>query len=229
MRVVVVRTYIRMRSPKEARPAYPDIPGLEVRPVEPADVPAYRDTFQEIGREILWIDRSDWQAEEFAELLSRSDMKAWLARLDGVPAGLVEFILKVDGSVQLSYMGVRPQFRGRGLGKYLISYLIERAWELQPTRVWGYTHTVDGEYALKNEMNRGLKIWKRRAAILTVPDSLAPRIRERMESARSRGIEPGFLRHVEAYLRESPVGKSAGRIVWQLRRSVRALGKSLKS
>jgi ribosomal protein S18 acetylase RimI-like enzyme len=229
MRVVVVRTYVEMRSSEEARLAYPDIPGLEVRRISPPDVPAYRETFQDIGREVLWIDRWDWQEEEFAELLSRTQVKAWLAWLDGVPAGLIEGHLEDDGAIQFTFVGVRPQFQGRGIGKFLLSSSIERSWEMKVTRVWLYTITSDGEHALKNYLKRGFRIWKRRAAILTIPDGLAPKIQERMESARSRGIEPGFLRHVEAYLRESRAGKLSKRIVWRLKLAIRAFGKSLRT
>jgi len=225
MRVVVLRTYLLMKSASEARPSYPDIPGLEMRPAGPSDAAAYRETFQEIGREVLWVDRWNWNVEEFAELLGRSSVRAWLAWLDGVPAGLVELVIKDDGSVQLTYMGARPRFQGRGLGKYLISYLIDRAWDLKPNRVWGYTHTLDSKYALTNEVKRGLGIWKRRPTVVDVPDSLAPKVRELLASARARGVAPGFLRRLEAHLRQSLAGTFARNLVHKLKQAAGAGGR----
>jgi ribosomal protein S18 acetylase RimI-like enzyme len=229
MRVVVVRTYLTMNSPAEARPDFPDIPGLEMRPVEPADVTAYRETFEEIGREVLWVARESWQSEEWEDRVRSVHVRAWLARLDGVPAGLIELELQGDGSVHLPCLGVRPMYQGRGLGKYLISYLIERAWELEANRFWLFTTTLDGEHALGNYLKRGFRIWKRRARIVTVPDSLAPKARELVESARSRGVHPGFLRHVEAHLRESPPGILAKRAVFELKRAAGAIAKTSRS
>jgi len=223
MRVVVVRTYVEMRSPEEARLTHSNIPGLSFGRAGPADIGAYRETFQDIGREVLWVDRWDWNDEDFARQLGKSETVVWLVTLDGVPAGLIEGFLGDDGSVQYTYVGVRPRFQGRGLGKLLLSHAIERSWEMKVKRIWLFTLTSDGEHALENYLKRGFTISKRRAAILDIPESLAPRIRERMEAARARGIAPGLLRRVEAHVRESAPGAAATRIVWELRRAVRAL------
>jgi ribosomal protein S18 acetylase RimI-like enzyme len=227
MRVVVLRTYLEMRSPGEARLANPEIPGLEVRPVEPSDVVDYRETFEDVGRDVLWVRRLGWQDVAYQRRLERSDVRAWLVWLEGVSAGLLELELKRDGSVEIAHIGVRSRFQGRGLGKHLLSFAIERAFELGATRFWLFTLSIDGEHALENYLKRGFKIWKRRAAIVTVPDSLAPKVRERVESARARGVHPGFLRHVEAYLRDSPPGAAAMRIVYELKRGAGALRRRL--
>ncbi len=229
MRVVVLRTYLTLNSAAEARLDYPDIPGLEIRPVGRADVTAYRETFEEIGREVLWVGRLNWPIEEFGRRLDSTKVRAWLARLDGIPAGLVELESKGDGSVEISHIGVTPNCQGRGLGKYLLSFAIERAWELGASRFWLFTLTLDGEHALSNYLKRGFRIWKRRAAIVTVPDSLAPKVRELMESARSRGVYPGFLRRLEAHLRESPPGTLARRAVFELKCAARAFAKRSRS
>lgn len=228
MRVVVVRTYVEMRSPAEARLDHPESPAITFSRARPADAAAYRETFQDIGREVLWVDRWEWKNEEFERLLGREDVAAWLIHLEGTPAGLIEGFLQEDGSIQYTYFGVRPRFQGKGLGKYLLSHAIERSWELGVPRIWLFTLTSDGEHALANYLKRGFKISKRRAAILEIPEPLAPAIRARMEAARARGLAPGFLRQVEARLRANPLGVAAQRIVWEIRQALKRSSRTAK-
>ena len=84
-----------------------------------------------------------------------------------------------------------------------------------------FTLSVDGQHALENYLRRGFRIWKRRAVFMTFPDSLALELGKRVESARARGVHPGFLRHVEARLRDSLPGRAARRIVYEIRRAAR--------
>jgi GNAT superfamily N-acetyltransferase len=222
MRVVVIRTYVQMLSRRDARLDYPEIQGAELRQVETSGVDAYQETFQDIGREVLWVDRWDWQQEDFARQLARNDIRAWMVWKDKTPAGLIEGVLSKDGSIQYTYVGVRPRFQGLGLGKLLLNGVIERSWDMNVAGIWLFTLTSDSEHALKNYLRRGFSVWKRRAAILNIPANLAPQITERMDAARARGAAPGPLRILEAYLRDNPLGAVAMRAVWEVRRLLRS-------
>ncbi len=46
-----------------------------------------------------------------------------------------------------------------GLGKYLLSYGITRAWEADIQRVWLHTCNLDSPYALDNYRKRGFEVY----------------------------------------------------------------------
>ena len=47
-----------------------------------------------------------------------------------------------------------------GLGKHLLSYGIERAWEADIERLWLHTCNLDSPHALDNYLKRGFHIYK---------------------------------------------------------------------
>jgi MOSC domain-containing protein YiiM/ribosomal protein S18 acetylase RimI-like enzyme len=66
----------------------------------------------------------------------------------------------LDRSVEIAYLGLMPEFIGQGLGKYLLSQAIAKAWELQPQRIWLHTCSLDHPHALANYLDRGFQVFK---------------------------------------------------------------------
>ncbi|MGH3325363.1 MAG: GNAT family N-acetyltransferase, partial [Streptomyces sp.] len=70
-----------------------------------------------------------------------------------------------EGTVEISYFGLLPAFRGRRIGGHLLSYGTARAWDLAQrwlqrpatTRVWVHTCSQDGPHALRNYERRGFR------------------------------------------------------------------------
>ena len=59
------------------------------------------------------------------------------------------------------YFGLGVRFIGKGMGGYLLSQAIEKAWSLENTqRVWVHTCSLDHPSALKNYQARGFSIFK---------------------------------------------------------------------
>jgi GNAT superfamily N-acetyltransferase len=53
-----------------------------------------------------------------------------------------------------------PRFIGRGLGGWLLTAAIERAWQMGAARVWVHTCSFDHPGALANYQARGMKLFK---------------------------------------------------------------------
>ena len=75
-----------------------------------------------------------------------------------------------------------PEFIGQGLGKYLLSQAIAKAWELQPQRIWLHTCSLDHPHALGNYLKRGFQIFKE--------DSFLDRRRDLTPKVIGLGIAP---------------------------------------
>jgi GNAT superfamily N-acetyltransferase len=123
--------------------------------------------YSAVGGSWYWIDRLAWTDEQWAERLGA--VETWVAYVDGRPAGYYELDPTVAGEVEIAYFGLLPAFIGRGLGGWLLSRAIERAWQLAPRRVWVHTCTLDAPPALRNYQARGMRIFKEETVIQELP------------------------------------------------------------
>ena len=154
-RIDVTRTYLEMTAPGELRPA-PVVPDLQVERVERCPPSFYRYLYAEVGRPHRWTDRLSWTDERIQEHLE-GPVTLWVAYEHGSPAGYFELKRCRDGSVEIAYFGLLPEFVGRGRGKYLLTRATEESWALGATRVWLHTCTLDHPAALPNYLSRGFR------------------------------------------------------------------------
>jgi GNAT superfamily N-acetyltransferase len=150
----VVRTYLELDDPAALRPAgAPRLQDVAVARVAPPDGALSRWFYAEVGREYHWTEHlgrsaAEWQA--WAE-----GVETWVATVGGDRAGYYELRADDEG-VEIAYFGLLAAFQGAGLGGFLLTRALRRAFELAP-RVWLHTCTLDGAAALPNYRARGLR------------------------------------------------------------------------
>lgn len=83
-----------------------------------------------VGGGWLWTDRLAWTQDAWREYLERPEVETWVAYLEGTPAGYCELEQQAEGSVEIAYFGLLPEFTGRRIGAYLLSAATARAWSL---------------------------------------------------------------------------------------------------
>jgi GNAT superfamily N-acetyltransferase len=147
-----------MRAPGRLVPAVSPVPGMRIDQVVSCPSSFYRYLYAEVGRGYHWVDRLAWTDEMIAAHLSIPGLTLWVLRVQGAPAGYFELRPWDDGSIEIAYFGLLPEFVGKGLGKMLLSFATERAWDTHPTRVWVHTCTFDHPAALPNYLARGFVI-----------------------------------------------------------------------
>ena len=155
-----VRTYLEMTDPSQLDGAPPPRPDADVHREEGTPVDLWRGLYAEVGRQYRWVDRLGWSDDEIARHLSDPGLELWVGRVAGEPAGYFELKRHGDGTVEVAYFGLLPAFVGQGLGKYLLTRAVERAWEWGASRVWLHTSSLDHSSALPNYLARGFSIWK---------------------------------------------------------------------
>jgi len=119
-----------------------------------------RSLYDGVGKDYYWIDRLSWTDEMWLEWLSRPDVETWVARHAGRPAGYFE--LEAQGaSVEIVYFGLLPAFTGQGLGGYLLTEAVHRAYAMRAgvERVWLHTCTLDHPAALAGYLARGFVVF----------------------------------------------------------------------
>ena len=153
----VVRTYLEMTSPDELQPVSIEAPAPRVERLEGCTVSFFRFLYEEVGRAYHWTDRLAWSDEMVSHHLRTPGVSVWLMSWQDAPAGYFELRRHDDDSVEIAYFGLLPNFVGRGWGKYLLSRAVESAWQMEASRVWLHTCTLDHPAALPNYVKRGFR------------------------------------------------------------------------
>jgi GNAT superfamily N-acetyltransferase len=158
MTTQVVRTYLELTDPGAIRPAKPPrIDGdVAIVRVDPPDGATSRWFYEHVGAPHQWTDNlgrttAQWQA--WAD-----DVETWVATVDGERAGYYELRTQ-EADVEIAYFGLLPDAQGRGLGGYLLTHALQRAFALRP-RARVHTCTLDGPHALANYEARGLQPYR---------------------------------------------------------------------
>jgi ribosomal protein S18 acetylase RimI-like enzyme len=120
----------------------------------------WRYLYTEVGREYHWVDRLDWTDDDIARYLADPSVELWVLREGGEVAGYFELRKEPGGDVEIAYFGLLPAVTGRGLGRYLLTSAVERAWARGASRVWVHTSSLDHSSALPNYLARGFRVWK---------------------------------------------------------------------
>jgi GNAT superfamily N-acetyltransferase len=167
--VEVTTWYLEMLSPADLRGAQapPDTGASVVR----AEIPSpelNRFLYTAVGGQWYWSDRLSWTFADWLGYLDRPELETWVLWVCGTPAGYVELEAQPATNVEVAYFGLLPKFVGRGLGGYLLSAGVERAWARGARRVWVHTCSLDGPNALANYLARGFRIYDQRTETLNL-------------------------------------------------------------
>jgi GNAT superfamily N-acetyltransferase len=150
-----VRTYVEMRERTALQRAAR--PGVECRIDRVDECPAafWRFLYTEVGRPYHWVDRLPWTDEAIRTYLADPAVSLWLLTVRGAPAGYFELRGDAEGGVEVAYLGLLPEFTGRGLGAWLVGEAADTAWRMGASRVWLHTCSLDHPAALPNYLKRG--------------------------------------------------------------------------
>jgi GNAT superfamily N-acetyltransferase len=157
MPMVVTRTYLELGSPADLRPVARPVPAPRIERVGKCPASFYRYLYAEVGRAHHWVDRLDWSDETVQAHLATPGLSLWLLTWEAAPAGYFELKAHPDGSVEIAYFGLLPEYIGRGWGKWLLGEAARVAWDARPSRVWLHTCTLDHPAALPNYLARGFR------------------------------------------------------------------------
>jgi GNAT superfamily N-acetyltransferase len=166
----VVIYYLEMTDPNQFRPSLRRHPTAEIRQTAVACPEFNRFLYTAVGGEWHWHERLTWSYARWLQWLDRPSLETWVAYVKGSPAGYVELDSQPDGSVEIAYFGLLPQFIGQGLGGQLLTFAIQRAWDWGAKRVWVHTCTLDHASALRNYQARGLYLYREEEKWVMLPD-----------------------------------------------------------
>ncbi len=162
--------YLEMLSPEELRPAKPPLEAVEVRRAEIPCPELNRFLYTAVGGDWYWVDRLPWTYAQWKSYLDRPELETWIGSVTGTPVGYFELESQPERQVEIAYFGLLPQFIGKGIGGWLLTAAVQRAWEMGAKRVWVHTCTLDGPAALQNYLSRGFRLYREETAEVELPD-----------------------------------------------------------
>lgn len=160
MQTVDVKVYyLEMLSPsRRVVPAPRD--GLSVVHALHPSVAYYRFLYNTVGSEYHWLSRARLSDAELANVLANPRNEVYVLHVDGTAAGFAELDRRDTNDIELVQFGLMPGFIGQGLGRYLLQWIIDKAWSFEPRRFWLHTCTLDHRFALANYKSAGFTIYK---------------------------------------------------------------------
>jgi GNAT superfamily N-acetyltransferase len=168
--IVDVTTYsLEMLEFSAFQPSIREIPNLQIQCAEIPLPELNRFLYTAVGGDYFWIDRLPWTYKQWETWLNRPELETLVAYLNGTAAGYFELERQAE-NVEIVIFGVIPKFVGLGIGGVLLSKCIARAWELQPTRVWVHTCSLDGVQALANYQARGFTLFAQETKTENLPE-----------------------------------------------------------
>ena len=165
---LVTRTYLELKTPEQLH-AVPLDRRVRVEHAAGCTVPFFRFLYGEVGRRYTWRDRLVWSDDQCRARIAAPAVQIWVMYSEAMPAGYFELEKHPDGAVEIVYFGLLPEFVARGLGKQMLSAAAERAWEMNASRVWLHTCTLDNPAALPNYLKRGFTPFKTESYSVAAP------------------------------------------------------------
>jgi GNAT superfamily N-acetyltransferase len=157
------RTYLEITDRGAMRRCRAPDGDVQVVRREQCDPDFWRHLYSTVGEAYRWVDRLPWSDDDIRAYLSDLAVSLWILTVDGTVAGYFE--LRHDAAVsqpstEIAYFGLLPEFLGRGLGGYLLTEAVDRAWADGARRVWLHTCSFDHPSAIQNYLDRGFTVFK---------------------------------------------------------------------
>lgn len=174
--IETVVTFLEMGNEPHHRIPAPAQVKLMLVKAENCSVRFYRYLYESVGNEHHWVDRKAMSDTALSALIHAPNTEIFVLYVGGVPAGFFE--IEAGGeSVEIKYFGLASEFRGRGLGKWLLAEAIRVCWSHKPSKVRVETCTLDSPSALPLYQRMGFQPYARKHRM--VRTSPAPRKKKR--------------------------------------------------
>jgi GNAT superfamily N-acetyltransferase len=167
-------TYLAMHARPSALPPPAPLLKMAILRAEKPAVHFYRYLYNTIGGPYFWIERRLWSDEKLALLLGDSKLALYVLYASGAPAGMAELDYREEGTAQVAYFGLMPEFVGRRIGPWFLHQALEIAWSEQISRVLVNTCTLDHRKALPTYQRAGFTAYARAQREVRVPPDFPP-------------------------------------------------------
>ncbi len=157
----VHRYYLEINSLKNLNQVISPDHNLILKKVDPPDIELNKFFYKNVGKNHRWVDRLAWDNLKWTSYLENKNVHTYILKLNEDLVGYFEVIQDFStSSFEIAYFGILDDYIGKKFGSYFLSEAIKKCFELNSKKVWVHTCSLDHKHALKNYLNRGMKIFK---------------------------------------------------------------------
>ncbi|UDL96332.1 GNAT family N-acetyltransferase [Lichenihabitans sp. PAMC28606] len=153
-KIVCVVTNLEMLARPDMT-VLPAPPGICLRHVADPEPDWYRGLFRRVGENWLWHDRLERDDVGLAQIIADPAVAVYAVEIEGVDQGLLELDFREADTCEIAYFGIAAPLSGQGIGRWLMSEAIDRAWAKPIRRFWVHTCTLDDPSAVRFYMRNG--------------------------------------------------------------------------
>jgi GNAT superfamily N-acetyltransferase len=134
---------------------------IQVYPDKEKDISINKFFYRQIGKDHFWRDRLLWSDKEWRRYVDNINLETGVMKLEEELIGFYEQEFHKDkNEIELIQMGIIKEHQGKKFGSYLLTYIIQKAFDKNAERVRVHTCSLDHKYALNNYLSKGFKIFK---------------------------------------------------------------------
>ena len=164
----VDRYYLEINSLKSLNQTNSPNQDLTLEKVNPPNIELNKFFYKNIGKNHRWVDRLAWDNLKWISYLENKNIHTYMLKLNEDLVGYFEVVQDFSiSSSEIAYFGILDDYIGKKFGSYFLSEAIKKCFELKSKKVWVHTCSLDHKHALKNYLNRGMKIFKKESINLT--------------------------------------------------------------
>ena len=161
MTAEVKRNYLEICSIQDLKEGKKPLEDYSLDLVDPINFQLNKFFYKSIGKKHKWVDRLIWNDYQWINYLSNKNVKTYVLKKNKDLVGFFELIFHFESKeVEIAYFGILEEYQNQKIGSYMLSEAIKISFNKNINRVWLHTCSLDHEYALKNYISRGMKIFK---------------------------------------------------------------------
>ena len=165
----MVITYLEMKIPQSYRYDPHRLENISIIRAHEPNAGFYRYLYNSVGGSWLWYERNLLSDEQLEEIIKHPEVRIYVLYVNGTPAGYSELDLRIENEVEIAYLGLLPEFIGRGLGAYFLRRTTDTAWSTNPERVWVHTCNFDSPNAARTYQKVGFSAYYQEEKIIDDP------------------------------------------------------------
>ena len=162
MTETVERNYLEINSLKELKEVRELSHEYSINKIEPINFQLNKFFYKNIGKNHKWVDRLIWTEKQWIDYVSSEKVKTYVFKKNDDLVGFFELVFHLDKKeIEIAYFGILEEYQNKKLGSLLLSEAIKKCFTENINRVWLHTCSLDHRNALKNYLDRGMKIFKK--------------------------------------------------------------------